>query len=365
MCKTNFACPESGSRKGYFQKNTWLTAVTLHRKLQPPKRKIFDFAVKLVITALLAWAIYRQVFARENALDLWQAFRQHFHAPNLWWLVAVILLAPVNLSLEAMKWRQLIRSFSQLNFWMVLQAILAGTTIAIFTPNRVGEYGGRVLFIEKGKGWEAVIATLVGSLSQLLVLIAMGLFGAVYFSWHFLEPEPYVMPVVFCLGLVFVAMLFFSYFNIDLVIPLAKRIPIIARLKKWLRHLAVLKHYHRKELAGALLFAFLRYLTYSSQYYFLLEFYGVPAPWLEGMAGIATIFLVQASVPLPPVMGLLARSEIALFVWGFFTGNQLDILAATFTLFVINIAVPSLLGLACIARLNLVKSIGYENDNSS
>ena len=333
--------------------------------MQTSTKKILNLAVKVAIAALLVWAIYSQVFARENFGDLWQAFKLHFKYPDLIWLVVVIALAPFNIALEALKWRQLIRGFSKLNFWKTFQAILAGTTIAIFTPNRVGEYGGRVLFVEKGQGWKAVIATMVGSLSQLLALLSVGLLGAVYFSINFLEPEPYVIPVVTFLGVSFVGLLFFTFFNIDLVVPLAKRIPYIDKIKKPLRHLTVLKHYHRKELSGALGYAFLRYFTYSTQYYLLLQFYDIPAPWLTGMAGIATIFLVQASVPLPPVMGLLARGEIALFVWGYFAESQVNILAATFSLFVINIAVPALLGLACIVQVNILKSLGYENGNDS
>lgn len=222
-----------------------------------------------------------------------------------------------------------------------------------------------MLYIEKGKGWEAVISTLVGSMSQLLALIAVGLFGAVYFYWKFLEPEPYLSLVAMSLGLAFVAILVFGYFNIDLLIPIAKRIPYINPLKKWLKHLSVLRHYRRNELGLALLFAFLRYFTYSFQYFLLLKFYGIPAPWLDAAAGIATIFLIQASVPLPPAVGLLARGQIALFVWGFFTADQLDILAATFTLFVINIALPSLAGLLFIARLNIFKSMSYESKGES
>lgn len=334
-------------------------------KLQPPKKKAFNFTLKLLIGALLAWAIYRQVFARENAEDLWRAFLSHFYAPNLWWLVAVVLLTPLNLSLEALKWQALMRNFSALGFGVFFQAILAGTTIAIFTPNRVGEYGGRVLFVEKGKGWVAVISTMVGSLSQLLVLITAGVVGTIYFAWRYLHTELYLLLVSLSLGLALLSFLFFSYFNIDLIIPMAKRIPYVNKLKKWLRHLTVLKHFHRKELRRTLVFALLRYLTYSTQYYFLLKFYGVSVSWLEGMAGIATIFLIQASIPLPPVMGLLARGETALLVWGVFSPDQVSILAATFTLFVINIAVPSLLGLIAIARLNVAKSIGYEHGNPS
>lgn len=328
-------------------------------------RKYFNLFLKAIIAGLLAWAIYRQVFAQENFTDLWKTFTWYFTYPNLLWLLAVVCLAPLNLALEALKWQQLIKNFSNLSFWKTLQAILAGTTIAIFTPNRVGEYGGRILFMQKDQGWKAVIATMVGSLSQLLALLSVGLAGAVYFSINYLNPETYIIPVVILLGASFIGMLFFTFFNIDLIVPLAKRIPHIHKVKKYLRHLTVLKHYRSQELGCALLYAFLRYFTYSFQYYLLLQFYDIPAPLLAGMAGIATIFLVQASVPLPPVMGLLARGEIALYIWGFFAENQVNILAATFSLFVINIAVPALLGLVCIAQVNIIKFFGYENDSSS
>ena len=338
---------------------------TNHHILPSISKKALNYGLKLLIACLLGWAIYQQVFARQQAADLWQSLVQHFNYPNLLWLVAVLLLAPLNVALEAMKWRQLIQGFSSLGFWQTFKAVLAGTTIAIFTPNRVGEYGGRVLFVEEGQGWKAVIATMVGSLAQLLALLSVGLVGAVFFSLKFLEPEPYLVPVAVSLGAAFLGLLFFAYFNIDVVVPLAKRIPFIDRFKKPLRHLTMLRHYHRRALGRALFFAYLRYFTYASQYYLLLQFYGVPAPWLLGMAGIATIFLVQASVPLPPAMGLLARSEIALFVWGFFTDNDMDILAATFSLFVVNIAVPALLGLLCIVQVNILKSMGYENQKSA
>ncbi len=329
------------------------------------KKKFLNLALKLLITALLGWAIYHQVFAKQQVDELWASLVQHFTFPNLLWMLAVLLLAPLNIALESLKWRQLIGGFSKLNRWQTFKAVLAGTTIAIFTPNRVGEYGGRVLFVEEGQGWKAVIATMVGSLAQLLALLSVGLLGGVYFSLKFLEPAPYLMPVSMSLGAAFLGLLFFAYFNIDVVVTLARRVPLIERFKKPLRHLTVLRHYHRRELGLALGLAFLRYLTYATQYYLLLQFYGVPAPWLLGMAGIATIFLVQASVPLPPAMGLLARGEIALFVWGFFTQNHVDILAATFSLFVINIVVPALLGLVFIVQVNILKSFGLENKKSS
>ncbi len=332
--------------------------------LLKPRKKHLEFLLKLLITLLLGWAIYRQVFARENAHVLWEALKLNFSFPGLWWLIVAIIMVPVNVAFEALKWGKLIRNFAQLGFWRTFKAILAGTTIAIFTPNRIGEYGGRVLFVEPKDNWKAVIATIVGSLSQLLVLLSLGLIGAAYFLKNY-EFEPYLLASALSMGAILTAVLFFCFFNIDLIIPIAKRIPFIHRFRKYLHHLLVLKNYHARELGVALAYSLLRYLTYSLQYLFLLYFYGIDPPWLEGLAGIATIFLVQASIPLPPLMGLLARGELALLIWGQFSDDQTGILASTFTLFVINIAVPALLGFVFIVQSNILKSLGYENGNNS
>ncbi len=329
-----------------------------------PKKKLLNFSIKILIAALLAWAIYMQVFSRQDASSLWQSLVQHFTFPNLIWLAVVVLLAPVNLAFESLKWRKLIQTFAKIGFWKTYKAILSGVTIAIFTPNRVGEYGGRILFIEPENNWKAVIATLVGSLAQLLVILSAGLLGLVYFSTHFLEFDWEVLPLVMSLGVVLVGLMVFCFFNIDLLIPVVKRLPYIHFFKRYFKHLLVLKSYSSEELWAALGYAFLRFGTYSLQYFFLLKFYGIPVTLMTGLAGITTIFFVQASIPLPPVMGLLARGEIALHIWGFFSNDQVGILAATFTLFVINIAVPALLGLVFIVQINIIKSLGYENGNS-
>jgi Lysylphosphatidylglycerol synthase TM region len=326
-------------------------------------RKWLNPAIKLLISGLLGWALYRQVFAEENASELWQTFVAHFSGPNMGWLILAVALVPLNLSFEALKFRQLIHHFTNPPFLTIFRAILGGVTVAIFTPNRVGEYGGRILFLPPEHNWKAVIATMVGSLSQLLVLLLAGLLGITWFSARYLDTEPYALPLMLCLGAAFIGLLAFIFFNIDVVVPLAKRIPYIHKFRRYLRHLKVLQNYSRAELSGALGYAFLRYLTYCTQYFLLLRFYDIPVGWLPGMAGIAAIFFVQASIPLPPVTGLMVRGEIALFTWGIFSGDQLSILAATFSLFVINIAVPALLGLVLIVQTNILKSLGYENKN--
>lgn len=329
------------------------------------QNKFINIVIKLLIVILLLWAIYNQVFAKENIEELWEVFIQNFTFPNLYWLIFIIVLVPVNWGIEAWKWKQLIKNFTSLNFLGTYKAILAGITVSLFTPNRIGEYGGRILMVKPEYNWKAVIATLVGSFSQLLTLLSVGLLGAIYFSSTFLDPETYILQLVFFMGIAFIGLMLFCFFNIDLAIPIARRIPLPNWIKRYLKHVAVLRNYSSKELLEVLFLSLLRYFIYSFQYFLALKFFGIEVTLLQGFTGISTIYLLQTSVPLPPVMGLLARGEIALFVWGFFSQNEVNILAASFSLFIINLAVPALIGAVFILQTNVLKSLGYGEKSQS
>ncbi|MEL6718731.1 MAG: lysylphosphatidylglycerol synthase domain-containing protein [Bacteroidota bacterium] len=328
------------------------------------RNKFINWSVKFLVLALLSWTIYQQVFAKENAAEIWGRFQTHFVADNIHWFVLNLLLIPVNWGIEALKWQRLIRNFSNYRFWRIFQAILAGVTVGIFTPNRVGEYGGRVLLVEAEHNWKAVIATMVGSFSQLLALLSLGLLGLIYFATQYLAFDIQVLYTLLFLGFVLIALMLFGFYNIDLLIPIAKRIPYIHLLKKQLVHLRVLTQYSSRELTITLLYSVLRYLTYSTQYYLMLRFFGIEVSLLTGFSGIATIYLVQSSIPLPPLIDLLARGEVALFIWQRFSGDEIAILGSTFALFIFNLLVPAIIGAIFILRINVLKSLGYETVKS-
>lgn len=321
--------------------------------------KYLNFIIKAAIIALLLWAIYQQVFAKENAADMWTAFLDRCSGLNIGWLLAVVFLVPFNWGFETRKWHVLIRKFTSYSFWAVYKATLAGVTVSLFTPNRVGEYGGRIILVEPKDNWNAAIATLVGSFSQLLVLLSMGLVGLLLFADNIFTIPSEVLGLLIFFGILGIILMLFCFFNIDLIVPVARRIPFPQRIRKYLGHLRVLNKYTTRELSRTLFFAFVRYCTYTFQYYLMLRFFGIEVPLFTAIAGIATIYLLQTSIPLPPVMGLLARGSIALQVWGHFSSSQIDILAATFSLFIINLTVPAVIGAVFILRTNVMKSLGY------
>lgn len=326
-------------------------------------KKYFNISIKLVIVILLSYVIYQQVFAKENAEEIWKNFLQNLTFDKIHWLFITAFLIPINWTFETLKWQVLIKDFEKLSFGKAYQAILSGITFSLFTPNRIGEYGGRILLVKPENNWKAVIATLVGSFSQLLVLLSCGILGLLLFIYLFLEIDQWIWLSIFFVGILFTFLMLFCFYNIDLVIPIVKRIPFAYKLRRFVKDVNVLRNYSSSILSLALLFSFLRYVTYTLQYFFMLQFFGIKVSIIKGLAGIATIYLLQTSIPLPPIWDLFARGQIALEIWGFSSENEIGILASTFTLWVLNLIIPALIGTIFIVRINVLQSLGYEKTN--
>lgn len=324
------------------------------RRVQP----VLSGAVLLFLLA----ALWMELRAKENLPELGQAFLRQLHAANWLWLAAVIGLMPLNWWAETRKWHQFVRQYDPISPGRALLAVWVGVSFSLFTPNRIGEYGGRVLLLRPASRWKAVVVNLVGNYSQYLVLLTMGLAGAAWFVPRFLELDPFWSRLFFPLALLGSAIMLALYFNMRRVLPLLQRLGGGRLGKGLLREAEVLQQFNTRELAGILGWAFLRYSIYTTQYYLTLRFFGITPGLLNAYAGIAAIFLVQTSLPLPPLAGLLGRGNLAVWVWLPFGANAVSSLAATFTLWIINLILPALIGTFSLFYVNIAKENGYEDD---
>ena len=318
--------------------------------------------IALIIKALVAFLfvllLWYEIFHRENFDDLKAVFLKELRGQNTMWLYLTLFLMPINWATETLKWLPLIKIAEPLSFRQGFKAVLAGVTFSLFMPNRVGEFGGRVLFLRRRNALKGMFTTFVGSWAQQTVLITFGFFGFAYFLIDLWKVDFYVLQGVFFMGLTTIALLFFLFLNLEVVVPIFKKARFLYRFPRLIKSVNVIRQYKRRDLAKTLMWAFVRYAIYSVQYYMMLRFFGIDVPILRGMACIATIYLLQTSIPLPPVVSLLARGEVALKVWGIFDANEISILAATFTLWVINLILPAFIGLILILNANVLKTLG-------
>ena len=326
-------------------------------------RKYINIGFKTLVLLLLSGMLYYELTEKENLPGVWATFCRQLAGARMGWLIAALTLMPFNWLAETQKWYLFIRRYEPMSRWKALQAVLAGVTVSLFTPNRVGEYGGRILFVRPGNRWKAVITNLVGNFAQFMILLAAGCAGAILIMERFWHLELLYVQLFGLMATIGLALMFLVYYNIRAFIPVARKFPLLRRIKRFVKDLRVLEHFSRRELSGILKWAGIRYSIYATQYLCLLKFFDIKISLLEGYAGIATIFLLQTCVPLPPVTGLVARGNLAVQLWGQAGANELSSLAATLTLWIINLILPALVGTFSILYVNIAKTFVYENDS--
>ena len=145
-----------------------------------------------------------------------------------------------------------------------LEAVFSGITISFFTPNRIGEYAGRVFHLPQGKRMQATFITVIENSSQLLITILTGSIACIIYLKSYLHLTSWMymfscfMLILFC---VFCLILFF---NLDLFEKIFTRF----KLSEYWRKIAhVFSLYSMKELIKVLFLALIRYIIFSFQFY--------------------------------------------------------------------------------------------------
>jgi hypothetical protein len=308
--------------------------------------------IKATVLLLLLHALYTQLWAQDRLSVLWATFTESLSWQNAWIPAVVLALMPLNWLAEARKWQGLQSETAPITLGEAWRGVWAGVTVSLFTPNRMGDYAGKILVVtDRGKNIETVLAALLANFSQMAAIFAAGAAGAAIFwmqhrhLWE--QARELTLPVLFGTALLALVPLWL-YFHVGRLYPLLRRLPIVGPK---LGRLAVLTHYRPAALARALALSLLRYGIYSVQYYLLLCFFGIGLSPAAAFPAIAVIFLLQTGIPLPPLTALAARGGIALLVWGVFSHNDLAVLSSTFGLWLLNVIVPALFGALYIFRI--------------
>jgi len=310
--------------------------------------KILKIVLKALLVLLFCFILLKQTLFRHDFDILFFEFTDRWQSSSLYWLWGCLILMPINWALEAIKWRLLMMSSTQISWTRTFQSIMSGIAMASVTPARIGEYAGKVLFVESKDRWLSVSASFVSSLAQLYCIWILGWVGTLYlinvkgnlptwFSWTFVG-----------LGLMVLFLIGFLFFNANIIGDYARRIIQHSKLREILGRFRPVLNFENGLLLRLVAWAMLRVLVYSLQFAMLLKFFGVDLSWISMFSVIWAVYLFQSGLPLPPIMGLVARGEIAIFLFNLFGANALSVAAATFGIWMINLILPALIGLIII-----------------
>jgi hypothetical protein len=313
-----------------------------------------------LVFLLLSWLIYRQVTHQPGWRDSLRQIRAAITGPQQWKLWAVLLLMPLNWGIEARKWQLALRPIGGIPYRNAFRAVLTGTTMASFTPNRMGEYLGRILYIKEGQRIRSISLTMACSIAQLMITLFIGLLGVCYLRIT-AQPAPagfrHWQLALTILGWSVAALLIiltFIYCRLSLVASLLLRLPGLSRYSGFIK---VLENFDAAILLRILFLSFGRYIVFIIQYSLVFPVFGVVLGFWRVWGGMSVVFLVMAIVPtLTFLTELGLRWEASIQVLELYSSNVVGIFAASFAIWLINLIIPALIGSLLIVRIKLFKS---------
>jgi uncharacterized membrane protein YbhN (UPF0104 family) len=313
-----------------------------------------------VLFAWLAYSIYTQVLTKA---DLQTSLRQMFSTlKNKGGIaLAVVLIGMLfNWGLEARKWQMLVKPLQRISFLRAFSAVLSGVSFSINTPNRIGEYGGRVLYLKNNRSkLKAIAATMVGSFSQLIVTIIFGLIGLMYYISKFTLVKGdnhfasgFWEKILLGVLTVICALIILLYFRLQIIVAIFEKIPFLRKARVFIQ---IIVRYSAGDLERLLLLSACRYMVFSAQYLILLDSLGVEMHWWQGFLMNAVIYLVMALVPTIAIAELGLRGKVSLYFMGLLSTNSPAIIAATVGIWCINLLLPAILGSVLLLGIKIFK----------
>ena len=303
------------------------------------EKKVLSILLKAIILILAAVFIAYKL-TNNNNLKNFNNLIKSIPAQEAYITIGVVIaLMLVNWLIEAVKWRFLVKNVQRINLWTAIESVFCGLTLAVFTPNRIGEYGGRVFFLSPSRRVLGLVAMGIGSVGQMVITNILGSIALVWFALVFLN-----LHSGYKIGIVALACIFIAW-----LLGLLGRIPFLNRFKRFFR---VLSRYDKPGLLKVFLLCLARFIVFTSQYCVLIHMLIPQMPIFEMAMMVFILFFIQSALPSLDLLDVGIRTLTASYFFSYITHQDVAIIAATAMIWLVNLIIPAILGSAFVFKLN-------------
>jgi hypothetical protein len=312
-------------------------------------KKIFSYLLKAAILVLAFYYIYHEIIKDGDNLHKFAMLTAHITYNKVVFTgILVVLLMVVNWVLESLKWWHLTRTLAPMSVWRAIESVFCGLTWAVFTPNRIGEYGGRVMFLPIRKRIHGVFAMAVGAFGQNVITNVLGASAFIWFLFVYIHPADWLMLLAFLTATVFMGCMLTFYFNIGWMVSLLNRIKF---LKKYHRFFDIMGKYKTSELLSIMWFCLARFFVFTFQYYLIIHLLIPQIPLVQMMLLMFVFFFIQSAIPSLDLLDIGVRSLTADKLFSYVTDQHIAVVVAISLIYIINLIIPAILGSVFVFKL--------------
>jgi len=314
----------------------------------PYKTKQFFFVlIKLSIVIGAFYFIYHKLTSnKELYFDEFLQVLNKNEQFNLKNCMILVFLSMINWLFEIFKWQYLMSHVKKISFYSALEQSLGSLTASLFTPNRVGEYGVKVMYYSRNDSKKIIAINILSNSLQMAITMILGLIGISFFLYYYtLDFDYYKVLKYITIIIIIVAFPVIGLYKTEFSIK-----GISFKNAKQFYSKIKTKNY----IIGFIL-SLLRYIIFSFQFYFLLKLFRVDLDYFHAMTGISTMYFLASIVPTLSLFDVVLKGSVAVFIFSIIGINSILILSVVTIMWVLNFVLPSLIGAVFILKFKLPK----------
>ena len=294
----------------------------------------------------LTWDVYQKVAATQDLSLQWQALKETISGKGILPLLFILLLMFLQWFLESIKWKILLKDIVSISWAEAFRSILSGITVSVVTPNRLGEFAGRIIHLPNGTRLEGTAFTFIGNLAQLIITCLMGSVF-LYIGYDQLkgqlnaEDSVYSVDLLLILAPIATLVILLVYFSSSWIM---QKLGHWKLLKVFSAHLMVLSRTSAKRLGWVLILSSIRYAIFIVQYLIVFRFMGLSNELMTLAASVCVMLLWLSIVPTVSFMEMGVRWQFALLLFPTIGSPPLAIPIAVTIIWLANFIIPAFLG---------------------
>ncbi|GAB5539308.1 MAG: lysylphosphatidylglycerol synthase domain-containing protein [Salibacteraceae bacterium] len=315
-----------------------------------------SWTLKILLSGLAVYYIAVEIWSeRLQFLSALTILKEQSALYTLSLLLVCMILLIFNWGLEMVKWHMLLGRVFETRWQTAVKGVLTGTTVGVFTPNRMGEFIGRVLALRPEHRIVGALLSFLNGIAQSIATMSYGLL-ALFLLVERLGDDAIGEVGVAVLRVLFVLLWMLTitlYFQLPRI---ATRIQGIKILSKWKDQLIGLQGVQTPILNQLFLLSLLRFATFIGQYFIVFSFL-IQEPNLLLIGGLATITLFSnTALSFLPVPDIILRQAVAISYFSLFDFNLTSVSLAVFLVWLINVALPALSGAMILLSYRIFRS---------
>ncbi len=315
--------------------------ITSHKANQ-----FFSLALKiLVVLAAVSFIWYKVTNDETMDFDQFVNMLDQYRIFSFTNIVILVLFTFFNWYFEILKWQNLSSHVRENTFRAATRESLASFTAAIFTPSRIGEYGAKCLYYTRAAWRKVIFLNFLGNMAQLFATYFFGIVGLLFLITKLDLPLP-VFNAILVIGLLLAPFILYI---------IMKKFKI--RLKGYsVRRLEESFHKVSKEIRWkTILFASLRFLIFTHQFYFLLVQFKIDVSYPLLISAVFSTYILASIIPTMIIFDAFIKGGFGVWIFGFLQVPQIIVLTIVLTVWILNFGLPGLAGSYYVLRYKKAK----------